>query len=52
MEAQFTTLRCFTLDGTDDTSHAEQVSMVRRDVACRNRHAQRMGRIIKRANVA
>jgi hypothetical protein len=23
IEAQFTTLRCFTLDGTDHTSHAE-----------------------------
>jgi hypothetical protein len=54
IEAQFTTLRYFTLDGTDHGSHREQASMIRRHIAWRNRHAsdQRLGRIIKRANVA
>jgi transposase len=54
IEAQFTALRYFTLDGTDHASHREQASMIRRYLAWRNRHArdQRLGRIIKRANVA
>jgi transposase len=54
IEAQFTALRYFTLDGTDHASHREQASMIRRYFAWRNRHArdQRLGRIIKRANVA
>jgi hypothetical protein len=52
--AQFTALRYFTLDGTDHASHREQASMIRRYLAWRNRHArdQRLGRIIKRTNVA
>jgi hypothetical protein len=54
VEAQFQALRYFTLDGTDHGSHAEQASMIRRYITWRNRHArdQRLGRIIKRANVA
>jgi transposase len=54
IEAQFTALRYFTLDGTDHGSHREQASMIRRYLAWRNRHArdQRLGRIVKRANVA
>jgi transposase len=54
IEAQFTALRYFTLDGTDHGSHREQTSMIRRCLAWRNRHAydQRLGHIAKRANVA
>jgi hypothetical protein len=33
IEAQFTALRYFTLDGTDHGSDAEQASMIRRDIA-------------------
>lgn len=36
IEAQFTALRYFTLDGTDHASHAEQASMIRRYIAWRN----------------
>jgi hypothetical protein len=52
IEAQFTALRYFTLDGTDHASHHEQASTIRRYIAWRNRHArdQRLGRIINRAN--
>ncbi len=39
IEAQFTALRYFALDGTDHNSHAEQASMIRRYIAWRNRHA-------------
>ena len=54
LECQFTALREFTLNGTDHATHREQASMIRRYIAWRNRHArdQRLGRIIKRANVA
>ena len=38
-EAQFTAVRYFALNGTDHSSHAEQVSMIRRYIAWRNRHA-------------
>jgi hypothetical protein len=38
IEAQFTGLRYFALDGTDHTSHTEQASMIRRYIAWRNRH--------------
>ena len=31
IEAQFTALRYFALDGTDHASHKEQASMIRRD---------------------
>ncbi|MFI7454153.1 hypothetical protein ACIBQX_42145 [Nonomuraea sp. NPDC049714] len=50
IEAQFTALRYFTLDGTD---HAEQGSMIRRHILWRNRHAQdeRLRGVVARANV-
>jgi transposase len=34
IEAQFTALRYFTLDGTDHASHREQASMIRRYIIC------------------
>jgi predicted RNA-binding protein YlxR (DUF448 family) len=33
IEAQFTALRHFAVDGTDHASHAEQASMIRRYIA-------------------
>jgi hypothetical protein len=39
IEAQFTALRSFAVDGTDHASHTEQASMIRRDIAWRNRNA-------------
>jgi transposase len=54
VEAQFTALRYFTLDGTDHATHKEQASMIRRYIIWRNNHAydERLRRIIDRANVA
>ena len=54
IEAQFTALRYFTVDGTDHPSHGEQASMIRRYIAWRNRNTRdrRLGKIINRANVA
>ena len=54
IEAQFTALRYFALDGTDHRSHDEQNSMIRRYIAWRNRHAKdhALLKITKRANVA
>jgi transposase len=60
IEAQFTALRYFALDGTDHGTHGEQASMIRRYIAWRNRHAldQELHRVvcnaevIKRAKVA
>jgi hypothetical protein len=60
IEAQFTALRYFALDGTDHNSHAEQTSMIRRYIAWRNRHThdKRLRQLvtkaetIKRAKVA
>jgi transposase len=54
IEAQFTALRYFALDGTDHPSHTEQASMIRRYIRWRNHHAhdQALLDIIKRANVA
>src|SRR5229473_1371156 len=54
VEAQFTALRYFTLDGTDHASHREQASMIRRYIIWRNNHAydERLRRIVDRANVA
>ena len=51
IEAQFTALRYFTLDGTDHASHQEQASMIRRYIIWRNNHAydERLRRIIDRA---
>ncbi|MEN3541147.1 hypothetical protein AAH991_38960 [Microbispora sp. ZYX-F-249] len=39
IEAQFTALRYFALDGTDQASHKEQGSMIRRYIIWRNKHA-------------
>jgi transposase len=60
IEAQFTALRYFALDGTDHPSHAEQASMIRRYICWRNRHSTdpklrkviRRAQTIKRAKVA
>jgi len=54
IEAQFTALRYFTLDGTDHASHQEQASMIRRYIIWRNNHAydERLRRIVDKANVA
>jgi transposase len=54
IEAQFTALRYFALDGTDHDSHETQGRMIRRYIAWRNRNAHDRGLrdLIKRANVA
>jgi transposase len=54
IEAQFTALRYFALDGTDHPTHKEQASMIRRYIIWRNNHAydERLRRIVNRANVA
>ena len=54
IEAQFTALRYFALDGTDHASHKEQASMIRRYIIWRNNHAydERLHRVVDRANVA
>jgi transposase len=54
VEAQFTALRYFALDGTDHPSHKEQASMIRRYIIWRNNHAydERLRRVVDRANVA
>jgi transposase len=54
VEAQFTALRYFALDGTDHATHKEQASMIRRYIIWRNNHAydERLRRVIDRANVA
>ncbi len=52
IEAQFTALRYFALDGTDHPSHAEQASMIRRYIAWRNRHAhdKRLRQVVTKAS--
>jgi transposase len=54
VEAQFTALRYFALDGTDHPSHKAQASMIRRYIIWRNNHVydERLRRIVGRANVA
>ena len=54
IEAQFTALRYFALDGTDHRTHQEQGSMIRRYIAWRNRNAEdrELCRIVNRANAA
>ena len=54
IEAQFTALRYFALDGTDHATHQEKASMIRRYIIWRNNHAydERLRRIVDRANVA
>ena len=54
IEAQFTGLRYFALDGTDHKTHKEQGRAIRRYIAWRNRnpHDRRLRRVLDRANVA
>ncbi|MQA98260.1 MAG: IS630 family transposase, partial [Streptosporangiales bacterium] len=54
IEAQFTALRYFTLDGTDHTTHKEQGNMIRRNIIRRNHHAhdKHLRALIDRANAA
>jgi transposase len=54
IEAQFTALRYFALDGTDHPSHEAQSRMIRRYIAWRNRNAHdcALRELVKRANVA
>jgi transposase len=54
IEAQFTALRYFALDGTDHASHTEQASMIRRYIIWRSNHAydERLRRIVGRATAA
>jgi transposase len=54
VEAQFTALRYFALDGTDHPSHKEQASMIRRYIIWRNNHAydELLRQVVTRANVA
>ena len=53
IEAQFTALRYFALDGTDHPSHREQASMIRRYIIWRNTHATdpKLRKVIKRAAI-
>jgi transposase len=54
VEAQFTALRYFALDGTDHATHKEQASTIRRYIIWRNNHAydERLRQVVTRANVA
>jgi transposase len=54
IEAQFTALRYFALDGTDHPTHHEQARMIRRYITWRNRNAydKQLRELVKRANVA
>jgi transposase len=54
IEAQFTALRYFALDGTDHPTHRAQANMIRRYIHWRNRNAdnQTLRALVKRANVA
>jgi transposase len=54
IEAQFTALRYFALDGTDHATHQQQASMIRRYLIWRNNHThdERLRRIVTRANIA
>ncbi|MBV8985383.1 MAG: IS630 family transposase [Acidimicrobiia bacterium] len=54
IEAQFTALRYFALDGTDHQSHEEQARMIRRYIAWRNRNAKdaALRELVRRAKVA
>ena len=54
IEAQFTALRYFALDGTDHESHRAQARMIRRYIHWRNRnaHDHTLRELVKRANVA
>jgi transposase len=54
IEAQFTALRYFALDGTDHATRKEQASMIRRYIIWRNNHAYdlRLRCVVDRANAA
>lgn len=54
IEAQFTALRYFALDGTDHPTHLAQGRMIRRYIAWRNRnaHDRALREVVNRANVA
>lgn len=54
IEAQFTALRYFALDGTDHPSHKAQGSTIRRYIIRRNKHAadERLREVVTSANVA
>jgi transposase len=54
IEAQFTALRYFCIDGTDHENHRQQASMIRRYIHWRNRnaHDRALRELVKRANVA
>ncbi len=54
IEAQFTALREFTLNGTDHVDHREQGSVIRRYIAWRNRNIDipRLRWVVSKANVA
>ena len=54
IEAQFTALRYFALDGTDHASHKEQGSVIRCYIVWRNKYAadHRLREVVTRANVA
>jgi len=51
IEAQFTALRYFCIDGTDHDSHRQQASMIRRYIHWRNRNAndRALRELVKRA---
>ena len=53
MEAQFTGVRYFALDGTDHNTHREQASLIRRYIIWRNSHATdpRLRKVLKRAAI-
>jgi transposase len=54
IEAQFTGLRYFALDGTDHANHKEQGRAIRRYISWRNRnpHDRRLRKVVDRANIA
>ncbi|MCW7989536.1 transposase [Streptomyces platensis subsp. clarensis] len=54
IEAQFTALRYFALDGTDHPTHKTQGSMIRRYIIWRNKNAadKRFQALVSRANAA
>ncbi|MDX3075937.1 hypothetical protein PV364_26775 [Streptomyces sp. MI02-7b] len=54
IEAQFTALRYFALDGTDHPTHKAQGSMIRRYIIWRNKNAadKRLKALVSRANAA
>ncbi|MET7951854.1 IS630 family transposase [Micromonospora sp. NPDC005324] len=54
IEAQFTALRYFALDGTDHSTHKAQGSMIRRYIIWRNNNAtnKRLATLVTRANAA